>query len=243
MPHPRPRLRIRKLPPRPPIRQRPSTPHPPPATWLRRALRSVRTWYQRADWSKHTAVIAAAVAALGLGVTAWGTLMSARVAEDQLKESKEQRTERSKEQAGRVTFWQEPEVTVVANRSLDPADVYLKISSVGGSHAVSDVKYLGTIPPCIRLSLPAKKLLEVLSDEKSAPDLSSVYVSMIYLSDTYGKKWQRSSYGQLEPGWDEATVQVERMNALLTQALGYRGVLLSDPSVKSEALDSCGPGN
>jgi hypothetical protein len=199
MSHP-PRLRIRQLPPRPPIRSRLATPQPAPATRLGRALRSVRTWYQRADWSKHTAVIAAVVAAAGLGVTAWSTLISARVAEDQLAQSEEQRTQESMRQASRITFWREPGATVIANRSLDPADVYIDAMAISDVATLNDTYHLGTVPPCVRVKLSTSELQAYMSVDLPG-NSESAFVMSLGIIDTYGQRWMRM-LGQ--PQWTEA---------------------------------------
>lgn len=59
------------------------------------------------DWSKHTAVLAAIVAAVGLGFTAWGTAKSAQVADDQLAQSRDAQQQEEKAQASAVTMWEE----------------------------------------------------------------------------------------------------------------------------------------
>lgn len=65
--------------------------------------------YRRVEWEKHTAVIAAVVAAVGLALTAWGTVKSAQVADDQLTQSQEQREDSVRSQASRITMWAQGE--------------------------------------------------------------------------------------------------------------------------------------
>ncbi|MEU9072108.1 hypothetical protein AB0D60_35140 [Streptomyces sp. NPDC048306] len=148
------------------------------------------------DWAKHTTVFAALVAGIGLGVTAWGTLVSAQVAHDQLAQSKEQRTEESKRQASRITSWREPDATIVANRSLDPADVYLDIEAITDDNATSTT-FLGTVPPCVRVRIPSSAL-EAHMDVDEPDNYEAAWVTSLGIIDTYGQIWKRTVG---EPQW------------------------------------------
>lgn len=86
----------------------------------------MRDWYRRSDMGKHTAVLAAVVAAASLAISAWGTWKSAQVADDQLAQSRDQQQKALTKQASLVTSWAESNAAVVANRSLDPASVFLR---------------------------------------------------------------------------------------------------------------------
>ncbi|NMI60233.1 MULTISPECIES: hypothetical protein [unclassified Streptomyces] len=210
------------------------------------------------DWAKHTTVVAALVAAAGLGVTAWGTLMSARVAEDQLDQSKEQRTERSMSQASRITAWSEGDNTVVANRSLDPADVYLDAIVVGsnklavlGAEPQRDFVYVGTVPPCLRLSIPGDMLRSTLYDTGhtrfDSKNPGPIYVTSIMIVDANGHVWERSNGSPLGPASDhDAKFAVSFAMARLAHTPSLRidpdtaVPLASTPAVKTKGLEQCG---
>ncbi|MEU9523576.1 hypothetical protein [Streptomyces sp. NPDC048224] len=157
----------------------------------------------------------------------------------------EQRVAHSMEQASRVTFWQEPGVTIVANRSLDPANVFLDLTGLGDNGSmITGIEYLGTVPPCIRLAVPDEELLKLLeSREPNAPESKRAHVSKIYIQDSRGETWQRSSYGRLEPQGEDASVRIAQGIAAMTRVMGYKDVLLSHPSLKREALDACAEGS
>lgn len=185
-----PRLRIRTVPPRPPVRRR---------AGRRAALgtrQRFRGWYQRMDWAKHTTVFAALVAGAGLGLTAFGTLLSAEVADDQLAQSKEQRTEESMRQASRITAWREPGATIVANRSLDPADVWLDLEAISDGDE-SATTFLGTVPPCVRVRIPSS-VLEAHMEIDEPDNHEAAWVTSLGIIDTYGQIWKRTVG---EPQW------------------------------------------
>lgn len=267
-----PRLRMRQLPPRPGIRPPATTPDvqqstatpPTPSSHIGRIcmtpLRGAFSWYQRVDWGKHTTVFAALVAAVGLGLTAWGTLMSARVAADQLDQSQEQRTERSMSQASRITAWAEGDNTVVANRSLDPADVYLAATVAGSTHQTRlsaepqrDFVYVGTVPPCLRLSIPGDMLRSTLHDTGhilfDPKNPGPIYVTSIMIVDSNGHVWERGNGSPLGPVADHdakfaVSFAMARMSHMpLFRVAPDRAVTLaSTPAVKTKGLEECGSG-
>ncbi|MFE7015751.1 hypothetical protein ACFVAQ_35535 [Streptomyces sp. NPDC057651] len=208
-------------------------------------------WYQHVDWAKHTTVLAALVAAVGLGVTAWGTLMSARVAQDQLGQSTEQRTERSMSQASRITAWVEKDTTVVANRSLDPADVYLNVWPSGApsrtivqGHDAPDSElvgvrrdvYIGTVPPCLRLSIPGDFLRSRLHDQHHLeidPKRPGLYLKSILIFDANGQAWKRQNGIALAPASD---AEAEYAESMAFEA--WKPVPL--PAAKTKGLEDCG---
>lgn len=182
MPTPRPRqprLRVRQLPSRPPTRRR----HPSLRTpsrflrWIVLPARSVRQWYQSVDWGRHTAVLAAVVAAVSLAVSAWGTWKSAQVADDQLTQSRAQHEAAERAQASLVSFWPEGDKLVIANRSYDSAGVAL---AYGGIFSPGS---LALIPPCKQLTVPRTG--------RAALPLE------LFIQDASGAVWERNETGQL----------------------------------------------
>lgn len=201
MPSSRPRLRIRQLPSRPPIRQRPTTPQPEPASWIRRALHTFRAWYQRVDWAKHTTVFAALVAAAGLGVTAWGTVKSAEVANDQLAQSRNNQDRTEKAQAQAVTMWldwnkDQVGTVTVSNRSLAPISVALwgadGLKGWKGYENSPVYSYLGVLPPCTRATFTRSQI-----NQATMPKTVDLWIAGLLYRDSAGVKWQRSSSGHL----------------------------------------------
>jgi hypothetical protein len=184
------------------------------------------------DWTRHTTVLAAVVAAAGLGVTAWGTLVSARVAEDQLAQSRVQNEERERLQASRITYWQEPAGstdTVIANRSLDPAAVSVVVTDLGVKPYIAD---FGMVPPCSRVVLP-ESLLWAAHPRKAKDSLSAKQVDAILIEDANGKQWYRS-YDALQPVTQRDVPLVEKA------AESYESVTVGSRDVKVEPLDECG---
>ncbi|MFZ4249540.1 hypothetical protein ACOZDF_30285 [Streptomyces griseoincarnatus] len=175
-------------------------------------------------------MLAAVVAAAGLGVTAWGTLMSARVAEDQLAQSRVQNEERERRQASRITYWQEPGSplnTVIANRSLDPAAVSIVVTDRGVKPYIAD---LGMVPPCSRLAISEKDLWNI-HPQKANDFFPTMQIGAILIEDANGKQWYRS-YDVLLPA--------QRNIPLLAEALEAHDVPMWSSDMRAEPLDECG---
>ncbi|MCX4481903.1 hypothetical protein OOK44_36620 [Streptomyces cellulosae] len=170
-------------------------------------------------------MLAAVVAAGGLGVTAYGTFVSARVAEDQLNQSKVQNEERTMRQASRVNMWGEGKYEVIANRSLDPA--YAWVIMRDGSREYPVVA--GTLPPCTRVSIATSNLEEAIIDFVPKPHAKARRHSMspaaLWFVDTDGRAWRRDYQGGgLRPMY-------EPLKAVYA---------ISNLVAKEEPLDECG---
>lgn len=146
----------------------------------------MRQWYQRVDWAKHTTVLAAVIAALGLAFTAWGTWKSAQVADDQLAQSKDAKEQQARSQVALITLWGEDEGVVVANRSLDPATAWVRldINSPNRPFYVA----LGSLPPCQRVDIPFGTI------QKGAEPWP---VRALLVTDADGQEWERKADGTL----------------------------------------------
>ncbi|MFD8569799.1 hypothetical protein [Streptomyces sp. NPDC059639] len=183
-------------------------------------------WYRAADWTKHTAVAAAVIAALGLWLTAWSSWKTAQVADDQLRQSADEQQQEARNQVSKIVVWIEGERIVVVNRSLDPATAWLGLNKDDYA-GIS----LGTLPPCTRLELP-RDLSKV--DEKSiqVPDgrLSAAYVSDITVTDAAGRTWRRYPDGSL--------VSVRFLNRDPIESLAPGP--LSGPAVTMTTVEKCG---
>ncbi|MFI5634837.1 hypothetical protein ACIA8E_36920 [Streptomyces sp. NPDC051664] len=109
------------------------------------------------------------VASLGsLATTGIGTIWSARVAADQLAQSREQDDARKRAQASRISIWTEVDDSGerrlhLANRSVDPVarvEVFLSIYPPGGRtlDSVTFPVLMGSLPPCTDSVISAKTL-------------------------------------------------------------------------------------
>ncbi|NEC31670.1 hypothetical protein [Streptomyces rubrogriseus] len=205
-------------------------------------------------------MLAAVVAAAGLGVTAWGTLVSARVAEDQLAQSKVQNEERDRRQASRINWWEEwtagtigdDESVFIANRSLDPAYAWLwvevtakKDTNVGSfEKRATFTATWGTVPPCTLLSIPNSAMVmtgitPILNMNKEEepriilpdPDKYFTSIESFGFTDTNGKTWRRSgSDGEL-------TLDPSPYKELNEYSSSR---VIKREGVKTEPLDECG---
>lgn len=157
-------------------------------------------------------MIAALVAAAGLAVSAWGTLKSAQVADDQLAQSREEQEEEDRAQASAVTAWleglaEEDEALIVANRSLHPVPVAVNgmriwhkgdytdahgntiLNTESQGHTIA----LGVLPPCSRVTFSHDLLVKQSADVK-ADDFDPDH---IFFMDGTGQHWQRGLSGKL----------------------------------------------
>ncbi|MFB8402243.1 hypothetical protein [Streptomyces sp. NPDC055912] len=160
----------------------------PPLGRIRRFCDAVRRWYQRSDWTKHAAVLAALIAAIGLAVSAWATVKAVALADIQLTQAHEQKDEEERQHVSRVAFWGEgDDKTVVANRSTDPVRLWLRVLTTSKS---LDYKPIGTLPPCKRLEIP----LAVNPSGRTIVD-----VKALVITDRNGKSWERRSDGTIHP--------------------------------------------
>lgn len=200
------RLRIRATPPRPPItpsplvqrarRRRSEEDSTPPVALTRR--QRIAQFYRRTDWGRHTAVVAAAAAAIGLIISGWGTILAARMAEDQLSSSNEDRRAAEREQASRVDFWydEKENSTLIANRSLSSVRI-----QVGFRLDLPNSRYpehgtileLGSVPPCTGVHVEINEKLLSSGEMKGY----SFAVRGIAFTDTAGIWWVRREYESL----------------------------------------------
>lgn len=206
---PRSRLRLRQLPPRPPVRPRADADRytregQPTGRAARRTRAATRlhTWYGTADIGRHTAVLAAVVAAASLAVSAWGTYKTAQVADDQLAQSRDSEEAATRHQVSQVTLWPQTiggqRSYVIANRSLDAAYLYLHVEhGPVGSEAAHLVR-LGATPPCTRMELSVRTVhLAVLDPDRERPSTTSFQLRGLIVRDASGKIWNREVTGGL----------------------------------------------
>ncbi|MGW1243114.1 hypothetical protein [Streptomyces bobili] len=189
----------------------------------------VWAWYQSVDWGKHTTVVAAVVAAAGLAVTAWGTVKSSQVADDQLDQSREQQFAEDRQQASLVNVWTDKGKTIIANRSLDPAGVWLSATGANAPEWGSPYEWLGRIPPCQRVELPSS-LIEYLvrrEDRATAPDVHDAVTSIV-IEDINGNSWKRTVKGKFIQLVEDADL----LGSPHHDHMGDKGVRVTE-------LDSC----
>lgn len=198
----------------------------------------IRDWYQRTDWAKHTAVVAAVVAAVSLALTAWGTYKAAQVADDQLTQSREHQEAEAQAQASRVTIWKEPSALVLGNRSLDPARAYVGWIGYGKGRLLP----VGTLPPCTAVEIPRNARTGGLAAKDIPADLKNPAILnavTLAFEDARGRLWHRGGLGGLEQAeWNGGN---GRRNGLPTFQFPVAGYTLMDRTdVKLKPLEECG---
>ncbi|MER6616280.1 hypothetical protein [Streptomyces xantholiticus] len=144
--------------------------------------------------AKHTAVLAAVVAAVSLAISAWGTYKSAQVADDQLAESREKDKAEERAQASRISMWGEPQNVVFANRSLDAVSISLIFY---GRTAIP--MPLGEIPPCKAVYMKRSDLepYVVTWSKITKRPIPKVQQVALAFRDAAGLAWIRTSSGKL----------------------------------------------
>ncbi|MGW3818065.1 hypothetical protein [Streptomyces sp. NPDC005046] len=236
MANPRRRLRVRSVTPRPPLRRRaPRRRSTGLLGFITRPFSGIRGWYQVADLGKHTAVLAAVVAAASLAISAWGTWKSAQVADDQLAQSSQQRDEETRLQASRITVWAEKNTLVISNRSPDAAGgwanvVYLEQDP---GHGVTK-DWIGMLPPCKRIEIPMSEFDARPYDKDGDGNVRHRVVTGLTIRDATGHMWVRLSRGTLS-----------RLGSAVVEDRGVFvstiGSILSAPHVRIVDLQDCNP--
>ncbi|MFG3274873.1 hypothetical protein [Streptomyces luteogriseus] len=125
-------------------------------------------WWRRIPWVHVGAVVGAVAAVGGLLFTAITTLYGAKVAEDQLAQSRDDSDQKKREQASRVSYWVDNDETGlhVMNRSLDPVQdvqVWFHIGYLPRMRGVAledtivtFAVYLRSLPPCSEVRFERK---------------------------------------------------------------------------------------
>ncbi|MFC9680453.1 hypothetical protein [Streptomyces sp. NPDC056948] len=187
----------------------------------------MRRWYGTSDLAKHTAVLAALVAAVSLAISAWGTYKAAQVADDQLAQSRDQQEIEEAAQASRVGMWAAYANIVIANRSLDPVHAYIETD---GRTAQDKPRYvnIGIVPPCVEFSIPAEKVTLAPGGDSDGPWLK---VRGLVFTDARGKWWKRNPNGTLEASAPRPD---------LPDYLSLKGSLVKDKVVTPKDLELCG---
>ncbi|MEW2253282.1 hypothetical protein AB0907_38945 [Streptomyces sp. NPDC006975] len=186
------------------------------------------------DWAKHTTVFAAIVAAVGLAVTAWGTLKSAQVANDQLAQSRKARADEERAQAARVTEWREGDWYVVANRSSDP--VFVNLWFHWGTSRESAYTFYGpqgvaldAIPPCQAVKVPTAAIDKFLKSQfhpsgRDASGRDTYWYELMEFIDADGRWWERTVGGELRhPDGDAINPQADQLIATRKPTLEQLG--------------------
>ncbi|AIS02481.1 putative secreted protein (plasmid) [Streptomyces glaucescens] len=144
-------------------------------------------------------VIAALVAAAGLGIQAVSSIKSNALADDQLSQSEKQQREKERSQIALINFWGEAgrwpvdDLLVVVNRSLDPAHIWIYLDFNG--HPDSGYYSLGVLPPC--------KRLEMDFPQKGAAPWP---IRKLLVVDSTGRAWVRTPGGRLNESTAPTTV-------------------------------------
>ncbi|MFI6645683.1 hypothetical protein [Streptomyces sp. NPDC050504] len=196
----------------------------------------------------------------GLVTTAVGTIWSARVAADQLEQSREQTEEKQRDQAARVSYWvgrgQKGEGRLqVMNRSADPvANLGITFVVTEGDTRRGPVAFkvvLPSLPPCSSVVIEGKSLRYTKADPqkdrgtywlpvteandfdldlKDLPDYAAFDRAGIDFQDRDGTYWLRQR-GRLAK---DEFLSVEHTPA-------GSGRVLGEPPVRS--VESCGNGS
>ncbi|MFI9213887.1 hypothetical protein ACIGW7_37855 [Streptomyces sp. NPDC053253] len=155
-------------------------------------------WYRHVDWVRHTAVLAAAVAAAGLAITGWGTVKAAQVANDQLAQSRERKDQEQRRVVSKVTSWSEDGATVFANRSLDPSRTFVTVYVVTAADPGSVwLLLVGTMPPCSRVTIPDSVMKTAATGEKDPYVDFHVHSLVMSEPSATGALWERNDEGGL----------------------------------------------
>ncbi|MER7377232.1 hypothetical protein [Streptomyces lanatus] len=197
---------------------------------------------------KHTAVVAAVVAAGGLAVTAWGTMKSAQVADDQLAQSEAQKDDAARKLTSRVTMWEErqsgwngPPHRIVANRNVEPVYVFYKISAAelhrSGTgdrwvHPHMGMVPLGTIPPCTRQDFSWK----AISYQVDARwNIGFWEVTSLVVVEPSGVQWQRLPGGEIK-----GLTKSDRRDLALARKNSYVPLPVDHGKPNTSDLEQCG---
>ncbi|MFF1651323.1 hypothetical protein [Streptomyces sp. NPDC058240] len=198
---------------------------------MRGGLDRFRRWYRRSDLGRHTAVLAALVAAISLAVTAWGTYKSAQVADDQLRQSRDEDAKDKQAQASRVNGWVEGREFVAANRSLDPTVMWVFLTSAerraSGSNLVTYV-YLGVMPPCTAVRMP-QRVVNTRAADLAKPRGTGWIPKGLHFTTSDGTRWVRWGDGRL----------METSSEPAHRRPGDVG-LINNKQAKVSRLDECG---
>ncbi|UKY47868.1 hypothetical protein [Streptomyces inhibens] len=149
----------------------------------------------------------------GLIFTGVSTYYGAKVAQDQLDQSRKTTDEESRAQASRVYMWSEPSKNytyatngVFANRSLDPVTILdLAFTTFGIDNKTGksydelhDVIVIHPIQPCSSFTITPPDIIRGDGERYSAEN-TYVDLLLIYFRDTNGKQWVRAGDGKLSP--------------------------------------------
>ncbi|MFG2489972.1 hypothetical protein ACGFSD_02700 [Streptomyces caniferus] len=206
-------------------------------------------------------MIASLIAAGGLIFTGVSTYYGAKVAQDQLDQSRKTANDKSRTQASRISVWSEPSKNytyatngVFANRSLDTiTSTSLVFTTFGIDNKTTktfdelhSVTILHPVQPCSMFTITPKDVIR--SDGgRYSPENTYVNVLLIEFRDANGKEWVRTADGELSP----AEGNFEGI-ADFRKALGHRidafkrvsDVEQSDVmNLKAKPLEDCAAGS
>ncbi|MFD6174312.1 hypothetical protein [Streptomyces coeruleorubidus] len=174
-------------------------------------------WLRRVPWAHIGTVVGAAAAIGGLVFTGVATFYGAEVSKDQLNQSRDDTERESRDQAMRITYWEEASWDEggsihVINRSPDPVSrIGVAVSAMPLNARVKHLYYLPlkNVPPCSELVFPEEEITP-LSGKATHVRLSRMEWDVQYLrfTDRDGKHWQRTPVGLSErhrpfAGWPE----------------------------------------
>ncbi|MFF5881008.1 hypothetical protein ACIQ9M_34245 [Streptomyces californicus] len=147
--------------------------------------------------------IGAVAAILSVFFTGWATYISAKVAQDQLVQSREESKNEEKQQASRVTFWMDTyrsrssdQVVHLVNRTPDSVTKIMVhvdsgAASDGSSHRLTG--FLHNVPPCTDLTFKMPDQLAKSNSLKSGVRFipGVTYIQGFVFTDASGVDWIR----------------------------------------------------
>ncbi|MEW2436732.1 hypothetical protein AB0952_21700 [Streptomyces caniferus] len=205
-------------------------------------------------------MIASLVAAGGLAFTGISTYYGAKVADDQLDQSRGTAEEKSRAQASRISMWSEPSKSpistkgVFANRSLDTVNILNLVftasefnDQTGETHdELYSPMILHPIQPCSKFTIETQDLRR--SDGKRyLPEATDINVLLISFRDAKGKTWVRTNDGKLSPkeGYLEDIADLRKVLGHKIDVFKQLGETVQPNGLnpKGKPLEECGAGS
>ncbi|WP_189176135.1 hypothetical protein [Streptomyces lasiicapitis] len=195
--------------------------------------------------------------------TGIATYYSARTAEDQLKQSREETDESARSQASRVTFYGDVEEDLkshqyyIVNRSADPVsklNVMLEASverkEEGTAEPQREHRYLvlgiWSIPPCSRIVLRSVNLaIDPAREGNGTVARSTVIIpgqyfkaDRIYFTDSGGRRWKRSLFELVS--WSKPFDHSPSTSGAIENTLPIFVKLVKSPRIQTAEAKPCG---
>ncbi|MFF8373494.1 MULTISPECIES: hypothetical protein [Streptomyces] len=164
-------------------------------------------WWRRINWTKVSTAVGVVLGIGTLAFTGIATYYQALMADDALKQSRDDSEKDAKSQASLITFWQVTEspaggVVYIQNRSPDVIVhpwLYISGSRKGEPEPSVGVQLnVPVLPPCSRLTFPVDTVKKMAKRSKQGllGDSSTYWnVAAIEFTDIEGRRWYRDYSG------------------------------------------------